>query len=439
MSAAMADFAFSRTERGADARRGERSIDSGNHMRSAVAAIPIRTAWIVINGAQQADAIAAIIADAGWAVLHVAHNMAEADALFAREERVADLIVTGLRFADGDGFQLIRKLARHARQSAIFVISNQQRAVIKTAAALTEACGLTLAGIAEQPIEPQALRLELSRLECRTRKLNPVAPAPALSRHELMSLLDREAILTWLQPKLRIASGEVVGFEALMRAREDNGKLIGPDRMVAALATHGLLDQATLCIARQTIAFVARCLDQGMAVSASINVSMQALSNLAFCQALSDAVESVHLDPSWITIEITETDAMADLASVIENTGRIRMFGFNIAIDDFGTAYSSLFQLSRIPFSELKIERGFVTGVDRDSGKQAIVAACAHLGASLGLHVVAEGVETAAELEYVTRVGCAQIQGYLVAPPMPPSEALEWLRGLEDLRFPIGQ
>ncbi len=203
------------------------------------------------------------------------------------------------------------------------------------------------------------------------------------------------------------------------------------------LGVHGLLDQATLCVARQTIDFVARCLDEGMAVSASINVSMQALSSLAFCQALSDAVESVRLDPSWITIEITETDAMADLASVIENTGRIRMLGFNIAIDDFGTAYSSLFQLSRIPFSELKIERAFVTGVDQDSDKQAIVAACAQLGASLGLHVVAEGVETAAELEYVTRAGCAQIQGYLVAQPMPVIEALAWLRTLEDLRFPV--
>lgn len=398
---------------------------------------PTRTAWIVIDGRQKADAIAAILSDVGWVVLHVAQDIAEVDALFARDERVPDLIVTGLRFSDGDGFQLIRKIARHCKQSAIFVVSHQQRAVIKTAVALADACGLALAGIAEQPIEPHALRRDLAKFESRTRMPPSIVPAPALSRDELMSLLDRGALVPWLQPKLRISTREVVGFEALMRARDVQGKLIGPDRMVAALGMHGLLDQATLCIARQTIDFVVRCLDEGMAVSTSINVSMQALSSLAFCQALSDAVESVQLDPSWITIEITETDAMADFASVIENTGRIRMLGFNIAIDDFGTAYSSLFQLSRIPFSELKIERAFVKGVDQDSGKQAIVAACAQLGASLGLHVVAEGVETAAELEYVTRVGCAQIQGYLVAQPMPATEALEWLRNLEDLRFPI--
>ena len=399
------------------------------------------TAWIVISDRLDAQAIAAILSDAGWAVLHAAHDITGVDALFALGEQAPDVIITGLRFCDGDGFQLIRKFARQRKQSAVFVVSHQQRAVIKAAVALADACGLTLAGIAEQPINPQTIRRDLANFESRARRPELVAPASmaalALSRDELTSLLDRGALMAWMQPKLRIATREVVGFEALMRARDHAGKLIGADRMVAALGVHGLLDQATLCIARQTIAFVAGCLDGGMAVSASINVSMQALSNLSFCKALSDAVEGVRLDPSWITIEITETDAMADLASVIENTGRIRMLGFNIAIDDFGTAYSSLFQLSRIPFSELKIERAFVTGVDRDSGKQAIVAACAQLGSSLGLHVVAEGVETAAELEYVTRVGCDQIQGYLVAQPMPATDALQWLQNLEDLHLPV--
>ena len=400
-----------------------------------------RTAWVVIDGRQDADAIAATLSDTGWVVEHAVRNIAEVDALFARDEPIPDLIVTGLRFCDGDGFQLIRKLARQSKQPAIFVVSHQQRAVIKTAAALAEACGLTLAGIAEQPIDAETLRRALAELEpfrpASGRITSAPAPAPTLSRDALTTLLDREGLETWLQPKLRISTMEVVGFEALMRARDEEGAMIAPDRMITALGAHGLLDRATLAIARQTAAFVARCLEEGLGVSASINVSMQSLSSPTFCRALADAVESVQLDPSWITIEITETDAMADLASVIENTGRIRMLGFNIAIDDFGTAYSSLFQLSRIPFSELKIERAFVSGVDRDSGKQAIVAACAQLGSSLGLHVVAEGVETAAELEYVTRVGCAQIQGYLVARPMPTIEALAWLLDLEDLRFPL--
>jgi len=263
-------------------------------------------------------------------------------------------------------------------------------------------------------------------------------PCPVeLDRDELLELFDRGALHPWMQPKLRLSSSEIVGFEALMRAHDAQGQLIMPDRLVSALTRHNLLDQATLRMAKQTVDFVAACLGDGMAICASINVSMQSLGNLAFCKELAAAVEHAELDPSWITIEITETDAMADLASVIENTARIRMLGFNLAIDDFGTAYSSLFQLSRIPFSELKIERAFVTDIEHDSGKQAIVRACCQLGAGLGLHVVAEGVETAAELDHVRRAGCSQIQGYYVARPMPAAQAHEWLGRLDDLRFEL--
>ena len=121
----------------------------------------------------------------------------------------------------------------------------------------------------------------------------------------------------------------------------------------------------------------------------------------------------------------------------LENTARIRMHGFNLSIDDFGTAYSSLMQLSRIPFSELKIERAFVSGIDRDTGKQAIVRSCAQLGRSLGLHVVAEGVETREEYEAVGRLGCTEVQGWLIGKPMPVAQAVEWLRALPDQRFAV--
>jgi len=154
--------------------------------------------------------------------------------------------------------------------------------------------------------------------------------------------------------------------------------------------------------------------------------------------ALEQTVHEVGLDPSWITLEITETDAMSDLVQVTENAARIRMLGFNLAIDDFGTAYSSLTQLARIPFSELKIERAFVTGCRHDAGKRAIVAACAMLGRSLGLQVVAEGVETADDLDCVREAGCSHVQGYHFARPFPVRQAMAWLRSLDALQLPHG-
>lgn len=394
-------------------------------------------AWLVIGERQDARSIAEAMRSEGWQLAAILHDMTGVQRLLAQRAELPDIVVTGLRFDDGDGFQLMRALSRCSRPPAVFIVSRQQRAVIRAAVALAAACGLPMAGFAEQPVDAASI----ARSVCSYTRPAPARiarpAAPELGRGELLELFDRGALFPWMQPKLRIGTQEVVGFEALMRAHDTSGALVMPDRLVAALARHNLLDQATLRMAKQTVDFVAACLGEGLAISASINVSMQSLSNLAFCQELAAAVEHVQLDPSWITIEITETDAMADLASVIENTGRIRMLGFNLAIDDFGTAYSSLFQLSRIPFSELKIERAFVTGIEHDSGKQAIMKACAQLGASLGLHVVAEGVETARELECVRRAGCTLIQGYLVSRPMPADRAFEWLRGLDELRFEL--
>jgi EAL domain-containing protein (putative c-di-GMP-specific phosphodiesterase class I) len=119
---------------------------------------------------------------------------------------------------------------------------------------------------------------------------------------------------------------------------------------------------------------------------------------------------------------------------VIENTSRIRLLGFNLSIDDFGTAYSSLLQLSQLPFSELKIDRSFVSAIDSDPTKRVIVSSCASLARGLGLRVVAEGVETPAELAAVREAGCTEIQGYLLARPMSLNAMRQWLQGLDELR-----
>jgi EAL domain-containing protein (putative c-di-GMP-specific phosphodiesterase class I) len=394
-----------------------------------------RRACVILRDDGLARRVAAGLAAVGWTVSGTATDLAGAVRLLALPGPPCDLVVSGLRFDDGDGFQLMRLLARCSPPPPVFIASREQRAVIKAAAALAEACGVPVAGQVELPVDVPALLQELVGCARAPAVRAPRQAAPELTRDELLELLERSAVRPWVQPKWRLATAEVVGFEALMRAEDAQGRLVMPDRLVSALARHHLLDEATLHMARHTVDFVARCLDEGMAISASINVSMQSLSNLAFCQELAATVEHAGLDPSWITIEITETDAMADVRSVIENTGRIRMLGFNLAIDDFGTAYSSLLQLARIPFSELKIERAFITGIEGDAAKRAIVQSCAQLGAGLGLSVVAEGVETVSELAHVRQAGCTAVQGYLVSRPMPVPRALEWLRGLDEMRF----
>lgn len=396
-----------------------------------------RTAWVVIADAVQADFIAHALSATGWAVPQVVHGVDQARALLALELPMPDVVVMGLRFDDGDGLRLIRDLGVLPGAPAIFVASRQQRAVLRAAHSLAEVCGLNFAGACEHPGDATAVATLLSAYEVPSaRALPPEMPAP-LYREQVCALMARDQLFPWLQPKVRLDTREIVGVEALMRGFEDSGALVTPDRLVPVLARYGLLEEATLRVARQTTDFVIRCLEEGMAISASINLSMTSLAKPDFCHKLEAVVLGAGLDPSWITFEITETDAMSDVVQVVENTARIRMLGFNLAIDDFGTAYSSLEQLARIPFSELKIERAFVTGALRDPGKRASLSACAMLGRSLGLQVVAEGVETPEDLACIRQAGCTHLQGFLVARPMPIGQALQWLRTLDNLRVAL--
>jgi len=396
---------------------------------------PARTAWVAIEDVVQADFIAHALVATGWQVPEVAHGFTQLRTRLRAVRTLPDVIVTGLRFRDGDALRLIRELGRLPGAPAVFLASHQQRAVLKAAQSLAQVCGLRLVGICEQPGDAAGIAARLAGFEPAAPRVQAAAAPIPLSREEICDIIGREGLFPWLQPKVRLATMEVVGVEALMRGLDDAGRIVTPDRLIPVLARHGLLDDATLRVVRQAAEFVARCLGEGMAISASVNVSMLSLARLDFCRQLEATVHEAGLDPSWITLEITETDAMSDLVQVTENAARIRMLGFNLAIDDFGTAYSSLTQLARIPFSELKIERAFVTGCRHDAGKRAIVAACAMLGRSLGLQVVAEGVETADDLACVREAGCSHVQGYHFARPLPVREAMAWLRSLDALQL----
>nr|MDH4390721.1 EAL domain-containing protein [Aquabacterium sp.] len=343
------------------------------------------------------------------------------------------VLVMALELDDGDGLQLIRLLGQVRRSPAVFVLSHQQRAVIRAALRLADTCGVPIAGSAEAPLPAAQVVQQLAAWWSTAQHAAPrQAPGarqaePPLCEHALRQLLDSGGLQAWFQPQLRLDTREIVGVEALMRARDTQGRLITPDRLLPGLMAHGLMAAATLEMLRQTAAFTATCIGQGLAISASVNASLRSMSDLAFCRQLPAIVAQAGLDPCWITIEVTESDTTDDLAEVIENTARIRMLGFNLAIDDFGVAYSSLSQLSSIPFSELKIDRAFVQGLHLDATRRGIVQGCATLGRLLRLEVVAEGVETDEELAAVVAAGCTRVQGYLVARPMPAPDMRDWL------------
>ena len=394
-----------------------------------------RRAWLLMTDTAHAEQVASELAAAGWQVEAQHTQMQHLLLQLHCEPTPPDVVVCGLHFEDGDAFRLMRLLSGDARAPALLVSTRQPRSVLKSAMAMAAACKLRVAGGLERPVEPGSVAQAL-----RGWRGGEPAPQPApqmeLSVAVLRSMLTRYRLQTWMQPLLRLSSREVVGVEALMRGVGEDGSPVMPAELLPALKLHGLLEEATLAMAHQLSSFLVECLEQGMPLSGSLNVSLHSLSDPGFCGELSRMVHRSGLDASWITLEIAEQDAVGDLPLVIENTARIRMLGFNLALDNFGTAYSSLLQLSQLPFSELKLDRALVAGMDADVTRQVVAGASASLARGLGMRVVASCVETAAEWRAAQAAGCTDVQGYLLARPMRVDAMRQWLHALDAMRLP---
>jgi EAL domain-containing protein (putative c-di-GMP-specific phosphodiesterase class I) len=408
-----------------------------------------RQAWILLPEIPGAEELGRALAAGGWENPRLFRTVNEVLGALTKAEAGPEVLVTRIRLPDGDAFGLIRRLAGTRKAPGIFLVSRQQHAVLNAALALCDAYGLQVAGHVDGKSDSKDgaampdLSSVLPQLEafhaCRQKRLSPRETTARLELPDLEELIVHGGIRAFLQPKVRLRTGQVVGFESLMRARALDGSTVGAHQLIAPLADGGLLPAATLQVFDQTISFLRECRGGNFPVCASVNVPLSLISDLQFCEHIVERVEAAAVDPAWMTLEITESEAMSDPAEVIENAARIRMYGFNLSIDDFGTAYSSFSHLTKIPFSELKIERAFVHGAGSDKAKHAVVAACAQLGRRLGLDVVAEGVESRTDLEVVREAGCTDIQGYLVCRPMAGFQALTWLRELENQRFVLAE
>jgi len=395
-------------------------------------------AWTLLPTVAETQPLIDALSGRGWAVSRGFSTLAEVMDALERTDTPPDLLITRVRLPDGDAFELIRRLATIRNAPGIFFVSRQQRSVVKAAESLCEAHGVRVAGHADMPLRLTAALPQFDAFRatgCQRRQR--IVICPPLPAADLQYLVDNGGIRAYMQPKMRLSTHRITGFEALMRGVGVEGHVISPAQLIEPLGDAGLLRSATLQMFDQIVNFLMDCLNDGIGVGASVNVPLSLISDYSFCQKLVERVEVVGLDPSWITIEITEDEAMSNPALAIENTARIRMFGFNLSVDDFGTAYSSFTQLTKIPFSELKIERYFIKGIETDKFKQAVVSSCAMLGSRLGLEVVAEGVETRGELTAVIEAGCSDVQGFLISRPVPVPEAAAWLRSLDGERFAL--
>lgn len=240
---------------------------------------------------------------------------------------------------------------------------------------------------------------------------------------DLRFALKRGEFLLHYQPKFGSSTGQILGMEALLRWRHPSRGFIPPNQFIPLAEQTGLilqigewvLDEACRQIAEWRAAFHSDW-------HVSVNLSPRQFTHHRLVRLVQETLQRHKLAPEALTLEITESSAMEDVESSTVILQQLSDMGVRISIDDFGTGYCSLLYLKRLPAHELKIDRAFVQNLSDDINDDAIIAAIVALGENLNLQVVAEGVETRSQFEFLTRLGCHGLQGYFLSPPMPPEQ-----------------
>jgi EAL domain-containing protein (putative c-di-GMP-specific phosphodiesterase class I) len=254
--------------------------------------------------------------------------------------------------------------------------------------------------------------------------------------HALRAAFELERLFLVYQPQVDMRTGATLGAEALLRWRTEDGKFVPPDQFIPIAEYSGLIVDIGEWVLRSACFELSHLRKLGYTdFQMAINVSQAQFSHPLFMQTLHRALQDTKAPPECIELEITESMAMKDPELFIRTLQQIKQLGIRISIDDFGTGFSSLSYLQKLNVDKLKIDRAFVneinemngTGLSEQSGEGSIAKMVVQLGQSLGLAIIAEGVETPNQASTLLSFGCHMAQGYLYAKPMESVHLQKWL------------
>lgn len=335
-----------------------------------------------------------------------------------------DIILCDLNMPGMDGIELIRHIAQEDVAASLVVVSGLDASLVSSVEAMAKEHGMNVLGVIEKPVTAQKLSNLFQRYRpggSDTAK-SPIFITASEVRH---ALVTGEFLLAY-QPKVDIATRAVVGAECLVRWRHPIAGLIEPRSFLAAVDEQGAGAELSWVVLNQALDQLQAWRASGLATTLSVNLSLIFLENVGVADRIAGEVAARDIDFSSVIVEVTERLATAKFAHVTENLARLRMKGFGISIDDYGTGYSSVQQLSRIPFTELKIDQSFVSGAVSKDDMRAILDTSLQLARRLGLKSVAEGIEREEEWSLLKALGCDMAQGYYIARPMSGDEFPRW-------------
>ncbi|EMD29179.1 putative bifunctional diguanylate cyclase/phosphodiesterase [Amycolatopsis azurea] len=240
--------------------------------------------------------------------------------------------------------------------------------------------------------------------------------------------LEEGQLSVHYQPKITLPNRQIQGVEALVRWVHPEFGRLGPDEFVPAIEAAGLIGVLTSFVLEESLKRVRKWLDEGLRISAAVNLSVRNLADEDFPTKVARELDRFGIPPELLTFELTESGVMSDPQKALPILRELHSLGIVLAVDDFGTGYSSLAYLRQLPVDQVKIDKSFVLGMGTDLGDLAVVRSIVELGHSLGLTVVAEGVEEDVARDQLEAMGCDVAQGYLISRPLPEDRLEAWLQ-----------
>ena len=335
-------------------------------------------------------------------------------------------ILLDLGLAEGNGIDVLRTLAERRCKAPIFLMSGEDKHLLNTVQRLGQSYGLNVAGILQKPFTIADLKAKLEA------SLSGEASIATRQRATMAEQLHRGImggeLRVHYQPKVSASDGLVVGCEALVRWQHPARGLLGPGEFLPAAEESALMGQLTYWVLNEALRQCATWHAAGFDLHISVNMPPDMLQELALPTAVQSLLTKHDVPGSRLTLEVTEAAAMKGLTQALDVLTRLRLMKVSLSIDDFGTGHSSIVKLRQLPFNELKIDRSFVQDVAVDAEARTLVQTMASMGRNLGMTIVAEGVETAENLDVLPELGCALAQGYHLGRPMAADNFLEWLQ-----------
>ena len=384
---------------------------------------------IVEDSPCQANYLAELCRASGLSELAFAENGRVALELIDQSKTAFDIVICDLEMPDIDGIELIYLLAQRKSSTALIIVSSREQSLISAVELMALTQGLDVLGSIRKPIPHAELEqlLQQYKEKAPTGKKTLANARAALTIEDIETALLQHQFVLHYQPKLFMDNGMLNGLEALVRLQHPQSGLYYPGDFIELCERSGFIDQLSFEVITLALQQLIDWNQQGFAPRISVNLSGRSFANSDFMQNVLKLITSTAISPSDFIFEVTETEVISNMGEALAFLSRLRLYGFGLSIDDYGTGYSSVKQLSQIPFNELKMDRSLIDGIATKPHLQVIFESTLSMCNKLGIDLVAEGIEKRKDWAFLQSAGCHVAQGYYISPPMPSYDIVNWV------------